>query len=131
MKTSGIGFKELPKLKELDPGITALGFKILVLPKEIEEKTAGGIYIAKHSEGNIHREEEAGSEGLLVSMGPMAGNERWAEGQVKPGDVVCFARYAGKHAEFTGDDGRTYRLMNDEDVLGVRQAAKTALKAVK
>lgn len=126
MKMSGLGFKALPKLEELKPGIEALGFKILVLPREIEEKTKGGIMIARTIDGNIQREEEAGSEGLLVSLGSQAGAERWEPGTVNIGDVILFARYAGKHAEFEGADGRTYRIMNDEDVLGVRARAEIA-----
>lgn len=126
MKMSGLGFKALPKLEELDPGLQAVGYKMLLLPCEIEETTKSGLVIAKTIDGNIQREEEAGSEGLVVSMGMMAGNERWEPGAISVGDRVVFARYSGKSSEFTGADGRTYRIMNDEDVLGVRAKAETA-----
>lgn len=123
MKMSGLGFKALPKLEELKPGLKAVGYKMLLLPCEIEETTKSGLVIAKTIDGNIKREEEAGSEGLVVSMGMMAGHERWEPGAIKPGDRVVFARYSGKASEFDGVDGRTYRIMNDEDVLGVRERA--------
>lgn len=127
MKLSGINFKALPKLEELDPGIEALGFKLLVLCREIEEKSKGGLFIPQ-VEGNVQREVEAGSEGMVVSMGMMAGTDRWQDGQLKPGDLILFARYSGKAAEFEGRDGRTYRIMNDEDVIGLRTDDKTAAK---
>lgn len=130
MKQSGIGFKPQPKLSELDPGIQALGLRVLVLSRELEEKTAGGIYITKVEMGDLQRQEDAGSEGLLVSIGEVAGYERWPKladgspdygrGHPRVGDTVLFARYSGKHSEFTGRDGRTYRIMNDEDILGLR-----------
>jgi co-chaperonin GroES (HSP10) len=123
VKLSGINYKPLPKMAELDPGIEALGFKLLVLCREIEEKSATGSIIIPKVEGNLQREEEAGSEGMVVSLGMQAGSERWPEGYVKPGDLILFARYSGKAAEFEGKDGRTYRIMNDEDVIGLRTPA--------
>lgn len=128
MKLSGINYKPLPKLEELDPGIEALGFKLLVLCREIEEKSTTGRIIIPQVEGNLQREAEAGSEGMVVSLGMMAGNERWEEGTLKPGDLILFARYSGKAAEFEGRDGRTYRIMNDEDVIGLRTEAAQAAK---
>lgn len=116
---SGLAFKAQPKLAELNSGWVALGYKMLILPREIEKKTAGGILIPE-VEGNIQRQEEAGSEGVVVEMGLVAGENRWHRGAVRNGDIVGFARYSGKHAEFTGDDERTYRVMNDEDVLMVK-----------
>jgi len=128
VKLSGINYKPLPKLEELDPGIEALGFKLLVLCREIEERSASGKIIIAQVEGNLQREVEAGSEGMVVSLGMMAGSERWPEGALEPGALILFARYSGKAAEFEGRDGRTYRIMNDEDVIGIRTDDKTAAK---
>lgn len=129
MKMYGIGWKELPKLSELNPGMEALGYKVMVLPREFEEQTAGGVFVAKTVDGNVAREEEAGSEGMVASLGDWAGSERWPPGHIKPGDTIIFSRYAGKHSEFTGADGRTYRFMNDEDIIGVRRQAEAVSKA--
>jgi co-chaperonin GroES (HSP10) len=149
VKSSGIGFKDLPKLSEINPGIRPQGFRVLVLAREINDKMQvkgpmGQMLefeIPKVAGGDIEREEAAGSEGLLVAMGDQAGHERWrktadgapdfANGHPMIGDVVLFARYSGKHAEFTGADGRTYRMMNDEDVLGVREHLREPLNVAK
>jgi len=149
VKSSGIGFKPLPKLEELRPGMTALGLRVLVLSRELQTEievkgpdgTMRKFEIAKTAGGDLQRQDEAGSEGMLVSVGMKAGYERWpkledgtpdyAGGHPRLGDIVCFARYSGKHAEFTGDDGRTYRTMNDEDVLLVRQPGSNAQPALR
>jgi len=120
-------YKPLPKLTELDPGIRVYGFNILVLPRELEEKTKSGIILA---ETIREREDEAGIEGMIVACGQFAFNfednagnvEPWQDRPV-PGDCVMFARYAGGR-NFTGADGRKYRIMLDKDVLGARARVK-------
>jgi co-chaperonin GroES (HSP10) len=117
-------YKPLPKLSDLDPGIEVFEFNILVLPRQLEEKTKGGLLLADTS---LEREDEAGIEGLVVRAGEFAfhfedgaGNiEPWSNRPV-PGDVVMFARYAGGR-NFIGTDGRRYRIMKDKDILGVRR----------
>jgi co-chaperonin GroES (HSP10) len=125
--TSLTDYKPLPKLTDLDPGIDVFEFNILVLPRELAEKTKGGIIMA---EQHREREEEAGIEGLVVRTGEYAFHFEDSDGQVQPwdkrpqvGEVVMFARYAGGR-NFIGTDGRRYRIMKDKDVLGVRRHAK-------
>jgi co-chaperonin GroES (HSP10) len=120
-------YKTLPKLTDLDPGIRVYGFNILVLPRELEEKTKGGLIL---TESIREREDEAGIEGMIVAAGQFAFNFEDATGVVTPwedrpqtGDVVMFARYAGGR-NFTGTDGRKYRIMQDKDILGARIVVK-------
>ena len=120
-------YKPLPKLTDLDPGIRVYGFNILVLPRELEEKTSKGLYIP---EASREREDEAGIEGMIVAAGQFAFNFEDAAGNVEPwtdrpvaGDCVMFARYAGGR-NFTGADGRKYRIMLDKDILGARVTVK-------
>lgn len=117
-------YKPLPKLTDLDPGIEVFEFNILVLPRQLEERTKGGLLLAETS---LEREDEAGIEGLVVKTGEFAFHFEDANGNIEPwtnrpqvGDVVMFARYAGGR-NFIGTDGRRYRIMKDKDILGVRR----------
>ncbi len=117
---STLTYEPLPKVEETKPGIDPLEFNCLILPRVIERVRKSGLIVA---EGAATREEEAGDEGLLVSISPLAFNEldfpdRSAVPQI--GQHVMFARYAGK--SFVGADGRVYRLMKDKEVLGARTA---------
>lgn len=127
LHSSTLTFQPYPKLSELNPGIKPYEFSILVLVREVARKTAGGIVIP---EGAVDREEEAGDEGLLVAVSPLAFNETDfpdANAVPKVGEVVLFARYAGK--TYVGADGRKYRIMKDKDVTGGRVTAKASVKA--
>lgn len=117
---STLTYEPLPKVEETKPGISPMEFNCLILPRQIERVRKSGIIIA---EGAASREEEAGDEGLLVSISPLAFNEQdFPDRAAVPevGQHVMFARYAGK--SFVGADGRIYRLMKDKEVLGVRTA---------
>lgn len=123
--THTVKYEPLPQLSECDPGIDVLEYNVLVLVKKFVDKTEGGVFLARTGDGDFGREEEAGKEGMLVGMSPMAFTfDDWPEGAPRPqaGDEVIFARYSGKQSEFEGRDGRTYRVMNDKDILGVRHA---------
>ncbi len=100
-------------------GICPSHYNVIVLPKEVEEKTTGGLYIP---ESTKTKEEFARIEGEMVAASPMAFRwEDWPEdrGDEKPkvGDRVYFAKYNA--TELTGKDGRKYWLMKDEAVIGV------------
>lgn len=124
---STLTYEPLPKVEETNPGINPLEFNCLILPRAVQEVSKGGIIVPK---GAADRENEAGDEGLLVSMSPLAFNEQdFPDRDAVPaiGQHVMFARYAGK--SFVGADGRIYRLMKDKEVLGVRTAEANSAKA--
>lgn len=104
------------------------GWRILVKVSDLQEKSAGGIFIpeqAKHNERNLS------SLGTIVLLGPLAYTrpdlgmeEPWC----KEGDTVIFGRYAGSRISL---DEQEYRLMNDEEVLAViPESIKTRVKRV-
>lgn len=110
MTTGTVG---LPTLN--NSGINPLGYKIVVLPKEVEEKTKGGLYLP---ETKVEKDEFQRREGIIVAMSPMAFcNPDWPADAQKPqvGDRVMFARYQAD--ELTGKDGRKYWIMNDTSVM--------------
>ena len=109
-------------------GIHPCGDRVLIKPDEIEEKTEGGIIIPD-TVNEVHA--MAQSIGTFVAAGPDAyvHSVTWdRQGQVierrgysesfaKPGDRVAFAKYGG--LQVNGKDGKSYRIMNDEDITAV------------
>lgn len=100
-------------------GISPTEYKILVLPKIVEDRSKGGIIIPDITK---ERDQFAQMEGKLVAVSPLAfsyANEcEWgAAEKPAPGDRVLFAKYSG--AVVTGADGKEYRLVNDKDVAAI------------
>lgn len=98
-------------------GIQPLDLRVLVLPDPVEVKTAGGIILPdQHKE----REKFAMQFGTLIAVGENAWEEAAARSsnfaKPQPGDRVVISKYGG--VLLTGTDGKEYRLMNDEDVVG-------------
>ena len=99
-------------------GIQPLDLRVLVLPDPVETKTAGGIFLPdQHKE----REKFATMKGTLIAVGENAWEEASARSDkfIKPvpGDRVLISKYGG--VLITGDDGKEYRIMNDEDVTAL------------
>jgi len=93
--------------------IEPLGDKIVVKRLEAEEKTAGGIVLPETA-------KEKPKEGKIISVGPgkvLDSGER-SKMQLKKGDRVIFASYAGTEVEV---DGEEFLIMSEEDVLAVVQ----------
>ena len=89
------------------------GWRLLVLPFKMKEKTKGGIIM---SDVTIERQQVASQCGLVVALGDQCyDKERYPEGPwCKKGDWVVFARYAGSRIQI---DGGEVRLLNDDEVL--------------
>ena len=105
LKTSKTEEPKLPK---------PTGWRLLVLPFKMKEKTKGGLHLA---ETTLERQEVASQGGLVMAMGPQCykDKERYPEGPwCKEKDWVMFARYAGSRIKI---DGGEMRLLNDDEVL--------------
>lgn len=78
-----------------------------------EQKTRGGIILVDNSVEHLAKEE-----GIVMELGPdvFIDSGPTTEAQVKIGDTVVFARYAGK--QLTPDDGQgnELRVMRDVDI---------------
>ena len=92
---------------------TPTGWRILVLPFKMKDKTKGGIHI---TESTLERQQVASTCGLVLAMGPNCYDKgKFPEGPwCKKGDWVMFARYAGSRIQI---DGGEVRLLNDDEVL--------------
>jgi chaperonin GroES len=90
------------------------GWRILVLPFKMKDKTKGGILV---TDDVVERAQVASTCGLVLKVGPDAygDKERYPEGPwCKKGTWVVFARYAGSRIKI---DGGEVRLLNDDEVL--------------
>ncbi len=97
--------------KEL--GVRPLHDRILVRRMEEETKTAGGLFIPDTAKEKPQRGEiVAAGKGRITEEGKTMPLE------VKIGDKVLFAKYAGTEIKF---DGQEFIMMREEDVLGIVQ----------
>lgn len=91
--------------------VKPLGDKILIKRQEAESKTSGGIVLPDTA-------KEKPKEGKVVALGDgrITGSGDKVKPQVKKGDRVLFASYAGTEVQINGDE---YLLMSQDDILAV------------
>ena len=103
------------------------GWRILVMPFRVKEKSEGGIIIAQET---LDRARAAVQVGYVLKMGPLCykDEERYPTGAwCKPKDWVIFARYAGSRMEI---DGGEIRMLNDDEILGTIGDPKDLIHAM-
>ena len=112
-KEEEINAYERLKEKESDKLPKPTGWRMLVLPFKLPEKTKGGLFLGADT---LERQQVASTCGLVLAMGPHCyDKEKFPEGPwCKKGDWVVFARYAGSRIQ---RDGGEVRLLNDDEVL--------------
>jgi len=117
-----VGLKKSEEQKEVTKETTKLpqptGWRMLVLPFRMKEKTDGGIIMGTET---IDRQQVASQCGNVLAMGSDCYNDkdRFKDGPwCKVGDWVVFARYAGSRIEIEGGE---VRLLNDDEVLATVQ----------
>ena len=102
------------KTKESDKLPQPTGWRMLLLPFKMKEKTKGGLVLA---ETTLERQQVASQVGLVLAMGDQCykDKERYPDGPwCKVKDWVMFARYAGSRIKIEGGE---MRLLNDDEVL--------------
>lgn len=102
--------------------LEVVGHRVLIKPHLQDEVSDGGIYLAVGE--TFERERGATQIGTIVSIGPNAwldfksadaeGNLVAGKPWAKVGDVVYYAKYAGKEVKAGNED--KYVIVNDEDV---------------
>lgn len=93
------------------PMIRPLSDRIVVEPKEVETKTAGGIVIPDTAD------KDKPMQGTVIAIG----NGKYIDGKVQPlqvkvGDKVLFGKYAGTNIKLADKE---LLVMREEDVMGV------------
>ena len=88
-----------------------LGDRVVVKPKRKDEMTSSGIVLPETS-------SEKPQEGTVLSPGPgrVLDSGKRVEMDVKVGDSVLFAKYAGTELKLDGDD---YLVIRESDLLAV------------
>ena len=86
-----------------------LGDRIVVSPSKREEVTKGGIVLPDTA-------KEKPQEGKIIAVGPgkLTDDGKRLEMEVKKGDKVMYAKYAGTEIKI---DGEELLILRDSDVL--------------
>jgi co-chaperonin GroES (HSP10) len=90
------------------------GWRLLLLPVKLEEKTKGGVYL---TDDTISMAQIAGNVCKVLKVGPSAYNDkdRFPDGPwCKEGDWVVITKYAGSRLYI---DGGELRIVNDDEVI--------------
>jgi len=91
--------------------ITPLGERIVIKVLESEEKTKSGIFIP-----DTAKEKPQMGEVMAVGSGRVLDNGEKVALEVKVGDKVLFAKYAGTEVKL---DGEEYMVLKESDVLAI------------
>jgi len=88
-----------------------LGNRVVIEPTEQEEVTAGGIVLPETA-------KEKPQKGKILSVGPGERDEqgKYIPMDVKEGDSVLFAKYAGTEIKV---EGKKLLIMKENDILAI------------
>ena len=91
------------------PQIRPLGDRVVVLPTPREETTRGGIVLPDTA-------KEKPQEGKVIAVGPGRVTEegKLVPPEVKEGDTVIYAKYAGTEIRLDNED---YLILSERDIL--------------
>ncbi len=93
-----------------------LGNRVLVKPREEEERTPGGIILPDTA-------KEKPQEGVVVAVGPgklLDSGERRPIA-VREGDIIIFSKYAGTEIKIGGEE---YLIVDEDSILAVKVEEK-------
>jgi chaperonin GroES len=92
--------------------IRPLGDRVIVEPLEQEETIAGGMLVLPETA----KEKPQQGKVLAVGAGRRDDDGERIEMDVKEGDTVLFAKYAGIEVKL---DGKKLLIMKEADILGI------------
>ena len=97
--------------KKMSKKIRPLSDRVVIEPREVETKTAGGIVIPDSAD------KDKPIQGTVIAIG----TGKYVDGkllplQVKVGDNVLFGKYSGTNVKL---DESEYLVMREEDIMGV------------
>ncbi len=93
----------------MQPKISPLGDRVVVKPSTREEVTKSGIILPDTA-------KEKPQEGTIVAVGPgrLSEDGKRIAMEVKVGDKVLYAKYAGSEIKL---DGEEYLILRESDVI--------------
>ena len=91
--------------------LTPIGDRVVVKPKPKDEMTLSGIVLPDTA-------SEKPQEGAVLSVGHgrVLDNGKRVEMEVKAGDTVLFAKYAGTEVKLEGDE---HTIMRENEILAI------------
>jgi chaperonin GroES len=92
--------------------IRPLGDRVIVEPLEQEETIAGGMLVLPETA----KEKPQQGKVLAAGAGRRDDDGKRIEMDVKEGDTVLFAKYAGTEVKL---DGKKLLIMKEADILGI------------
>ncbi len=95
--------------------IRPLGDRVLIEPIEQEETIAGGMLVLPETA----KEKPQQGRVLAVGAGRRDDDGKRIDMDVKAGDTVLFAKYAGTEVKL---DGKKLLIMKEADILGIIEA---------
>jgi chaperonin GroES len=98
-----------------------LGDRVVVRPLEEEERTKGGIVLP-----DVAKEKPQHGEVVAVGPGALTEDGRRLPMDVKVGDRVLFAKYAGTEVKI---DEEEYLILRQSDILAIVERAPAEAKA--
>ncbi len=123
LKYNDVVYEPQPFSGENESGWFPVGDRVLVLSDVAKSTTSGGVILADDMLG---RADASAYTGTVVALGDAA--FKWSSDRTRPftGEVpgvgrrVTFEKFAG--VLIPGEDGKTYRLMDDRCIGGVQKA---------
>lgn len=91
--------------------IKPLGDKIVIKVIEDNEQTTGGIFIPDNA-----KEKPQKGEVVAVGLGKTLDSGEREPVDVKVGDVILYAKYAGTDVKL---DGQVYKILSVKDALAI------------
>lgn len=104
-------------------GIEPVEFKVLIEVDEIDDKSAGGLYLPQST---MEREQLGCDSGTLIAVSKMAFFD-WSGTVPKVGDRVIFEKYAGTLVHYRNVEQKfvgKYRLCKCEQIYAVIKEEK-------
>ena len=86
-----------------------IGDKLICLPVEQEERSAGGIYLP-----DIDDNKSLKAKVVAAGPGFWAGTDMFITTTLKPGDTVMYQRFSAQTVEF---DDTEYHVIQERDVI--------------
>jgi chaperonin GroES len=90
-----------------------LNDRLVVKAVTPEAKTAGGIFLPDSAQ-----EKPQEAEVVAVGTGKVLENGRVVPLEVKPGDIIIYAKYGGTEIKLGSDE---YIILRQDDVLAVKE----------
>tara|TARA_R110001606_G_scaffold399121_1_gene580873 strand:+ start:155 stop:457 length:303 start_codon:yes stop_codon:yes gene_type:complete len=89
--------------------LSPIGDKLICLPIDQEERSAGGIYLP-----DVDDKKSLKSKVVAAGPGFWAGTDMFIKTTLEPGDIIMYQRFSAQTVEF---DDTEYHVIQERDVI--------------